>query len=284
MCACAGGGDAEPGAESGGEKMGVTSVCGTKITPSLPLATLIGPSSHSPVRGLASGGALPSRTSSPSPISSLSTSPSASASSSPAGRPSISKNDPTTSADSHGGGAASRSRSLPFLLRLLLRAALRAAFASPRMAERERERAIAPAPTAMDAGRRRLALDLRVLRLRAALTRLTWLAEDGSGVSETGVAGEDGSRGTANAEGGGPALRGVLLLLPTPGLRPRFGKDGLERIMVSRACAATALPVTSTTWARETMVKSTLAPSSSALPLASSSRALSSSVDSSAVL
>ena len=72
---------------------------------------------------------------------------------------------------SHGSDDASRS--LPFLLRLLLRVALRERFVSPRKTERERERAVAPLLEAMDGGRRRLAFDLRVLRLRAALTRLT---------------------------------------------------------------------------------------------------------------
>ena len=123
---------------------------------------------------------------------------------------------------------------------------------------------------AMDAGRRRLALDLRVLRLRVALTRPTWLAENESGVSKAGVAGENGSCGAANAEGGGPALHGVLplLLLPTTGLQPGFGVDRLEGIVVGRTCEGPALPV-----------KSMLAPSGSTLSLMSSSlRAFSSSV------
>ena len=79
----------------------------------------------------------------------------------------------------------------------------------------------------MDTGRRRLALGLRGLRLRAALTRLTWLAEDSSGVAEGG-GGEDGPRGTANAEGGS---RGVV---PTPELQPGLGEGGM--IMVNRTC------------------------------------------------
>jgi hypothetical protein len=173
------------------------------------------------------------------------------------------------------------SRGLLTLLTLLAAlSALRAPFASPRTAEGERECIMARVQDAMGAGRRRLALYLRMLRLRVALTRLTWLAEDGSGESEADVAGEDGSGGTANADGSGSALRGVLLLLPTPGIQPGLGEDGIVVVPAQRRLCQSRL----TTWARETTIKSMVAPSGSALSLVSSLRALSSPVVGSAAL
>jgi hypothetical protein len=74
-------------------------------------------------------------------------------------------------------------------------------------------------------------------------------------------------------------VRGVACCYCCLGLELRAGSGG-DGIVVSRACAATAVPVTSTTWARE--IKWILAPSGSTLSLASSSIVLSSSSSSTA--